>query len=57
MLQDEILSILLSINYKSLVLTHLSSRYEGNSEILLEEAKKIFPNSILAEDLMRIELK
>ncbi|MFX1375683.1 MAG: ribonuclease Z [Promethearchaeota archaeon] len=42
---------------KQLILTHISSRYQENASKLLEEAKKIFPNTILAEDLLKIELK
>jgi len=40
---------------KNLVLTHVSARYK-NAKIFLEQAKKIFPNVRVAEDLMRIEL-
>lgn len=40
---------------KLLVLTHISSRYRDAS-ILLEQARKIFPNTMLAEDLMRLEV-
>ncbi|MFW9988951.1 MAG: ribonuclease Z [Candidatus Odinarchaeota archaeon] len=42
---------------KQLILTHISARYQSDALILLEEAKKIFPNTILAEDLLKIELK
>jgi ribonuclease Z len=42
-------------NAKKLVLSHISARYPDAS-LLLEQAKKIFPNSILAEDYMEIEL-
>ncbi len=45
---------------KMLVLTHISRRYtsEKNSpRKLLEEAKKIFPNTVLAEDFLRVTLK
>ncbi len=45
------------MNAKQLVLTHISSRYQEDAIKLLEDAKKIFPNSILANDLLRIELK
>ncbi|MFX0071684.1 MAG: ribonuclease Z [Candidatus Hermodarchaeota archaeon] len=45
------------MNAKQLILTHISSRYQEDANILLEEAKKIFPNTILAEDLLRITLK
>ncbi len=42
-------------NAKQLVLTHISARYP-NAGLLLEQAKKAFPNSVLAEDLMELEL-
>ncbi len=42
-------------NAKQLVLSHISARYP-NAGLLLEQAKKIFPNSVLAEDFMEIEL-
>ncbi|MEM2956237.1 MAG: ribonuclease Z [Candidatus Pacearchaeota archaeon] len=41
---------------KELWLTHLSQRYEKNPEILLKEAKKVFKNTKLAEDLMKIKI-
>ena len=40
---------------KKLILTHLSSRYKS-AQLLLEQARKIFPNSIVAEDFMELEL-
>lgn len=39
---------------KKLILTHISQRYENKENILLNEAKKIFKNTILAEDLMKV---
>ncbi len=45
------------MNAKQLILTHISSRYQENAQKLLEEAKEIFPNTILAKDLLKIELK
>jgi len=45
------------MNAKQLILTHVSSRYAEDDAKLLEEAKAIFPNVILAKDLMRINLK
>ena len=33
-----------------LVLTHLSQRYENNPKHILDEAKKVFKNTVLAED-------
>ena len=41
---------------KQLILTHISSRYQEDALKLLEEAKEIFPNSILAKDLLKITL-
>ncbi len=40
---------------KKLVLTHISARYP-NAEILLEQAKRIFQNTIIAKDFMELEL-
>jgi len=40
---------------KQLVLTHISARYH-DSALLLEQAKKIFANTLVAEDFMEIEL-
>jgi len=40
---------------KQLILTHVSARYEDTS-ILLEQAKKIFKNTQVAEDFMKIEI-
>jgi len=36
---------------KKLILIHLSQRYEKNPEFILKEAKKIFKNSFLVDDL------
>jgi ribonuclease Z len=40
---------------KMLVLTHLSARY-ADADLVLEQAKKVFPNTIVAEDFMVLEL-
>jgi len=40
---------------KRLVLSHISARYP-DATLLLEQAKKVFANSVLAEDFMEIEL-
>lgn len=45
------------MNAKQLILTHISSRYQEDAEKLLQDAQDIFPNTLLAKDLMRIELK
>ncbi len=42
-------------NVKTLVLTHISPRY-SEEEIILKEAKKIFSNTIVAKDGLRINL-
>ncbi len=42
-------------NAKKLVLSHISARYPDAS-LLLEQAKKVFLNSILAEDYLELEL-
>ncbi|NJD54518.1 MAG: ribonuclease Z [Candidatus Methanoperedens sp.] len=42
---------------KQLVLTHISSRYSEKRDVLLHEAKKVFRNSIIAEELMEIEVQ
>jgi ribonuclease Z len=41
---------------KKLILTHLSQRYENNEKVILNEAKKTFKNTIIAEDLMKVEV-
>ncbi|MDH7477478.1 MAG: ribonuclease Z [Candidatus Bathyarchaeota archaeon] len=40
---------------KQLILTHVSARY-GDASILLEQARKIFKNTKVAEDFMKIEI-
>ncbi|RLI28549.1 MAG: ribonuclease Z [Candidatus Hecatellales archaeon] len=42
-------------NVKSLILTHISTRYQDAS-ILLEQARKVFPRVKVAEDFMKVEL-
>jgi len=39
---------------KKLILTHLSQRYQKDIKDILGEAKKVFKNSVVAEDLMEI---
>lgn len=41
---------------KKLILTHINQRYEFKEKILLKEAKKIFPNTTIAKDFMRVEV-
>ncbi len=42
---------------RMLVLTHISARYSGVEKLLLDEARKVFENTELAFDGMRITLK
>ncbi|NLF88635.1 ribonuclease Z [Candidatus Bathyarchaeota archaeon] len=44
-----------SANAKQLALSHISARYPDATP-LLEQAKKVFPNTVLAEDFLEIEL-
>ena len=41
---------------KKLILIHLSQRYEYKEKLVLAEAKKIFKEVIVGEDLMKIEI-
>ena len=41
---------------KMLILTHISRRYQNPKE-LEDQAKEIFPNTVVAEDFMRVEIK
>lgn len=45
------------MNAKKLILTHISSRYQEDALKLLNEARQIFPNTILAQDLLKIKLR
>lgn len=45
----------MAANAKLLILSHISARYP-DATLLLEQAKKIFPNTILAEDFLDLEL-
>lgn len=45
-----------SANVGKLLLTHISSRYP-DADILLEQARNIFENTVVAEDLMSVEVQ
>jgi ribonuclease Z len=47
----------LKMNAKKLILTHISARYQDEAQKLLKEAKSIFPNTFLAQDLMSLKIK
>jgi ribonuclease Z len=46
----------LKAKVKKLILIHLSQRYEANPKPLLQEARKVFRNTFIAEDLEKIEV-
>ncbi|HDJ66212.1 MAG TPA: ribonuclease Z [Nitrososphaeria archaeon] len=48
--------VALKAGVKRLYLFHISPRYEGSEDALLLEARKIFPESYLAEDLLKYEV-
>lgn len=48
-------TIALKANVKQLVIGHYSARYK-EVESLLAEAKQVFPNTILGQDGMKIEV-
>ncbi len=52
----EAAEIALKARVKKLVLTHISARYSKDSSPLLEEAREIFPNTVVAEDFLEIEV-
>lgn len=39
-----------------LILTHISQRYDNKEKFILQEARKIFKNTDIAEDLMKVEV-
>jgi len=45
-------------NAKKLVLTHISSRYQSPEQLgaLVEEAKSVFPSTVIASDFMQIDI-
>lgn len=53
---EQAASIAKKAKAKSLYLTHLSQRYEHNPQLIEKEAKKVFKNTKLANDLDIIEI-
>jgi len=41
---------------KQLALTHLSARYSLNASELLQQAREVFPETVVARDGMEIEV-
>lgn len=54
---SEVAHLAKKANVRQLILTHFSSRYSENTEPLLLDAKGIFENVRLAEELMEIEIQ
>jgi len=53
---EQVGKIAKSAKVKKLILTHVSQRYSKDFNVILREAKKIFKNTILAKDLMGVEI-
>jgi ribonuclease Z len=45
-----------SAKVKKLILTHISQRYENNLKDLLDDAKTVFKNTVIAEDFNEFEI-
>jgi ribonuclease Z len=52
----EAAQVALAARAKRLILTHVSARYSANSKALLEEARSVFPATLVAKDGMEIEV-
>jgi ribonuclease Z len=52
----EAAQVALAARARQLVLTHVSARYSATPEVLLKEAKPIFPNTIVARDGLVIDV-
>jgi ribonuclease Z len=48
--------VALAARARRLVLTHLSARYSKDSEALLNEARAVFPETVVATDGMEIDV-
>jgi ribonuclease Z len=52
----EAAQVALAARAKRLILTHVSARYSANPKALLDEARSVFPETIVAKDGMEIEV-
>jgi ribonuclease Z len=50
-------SVAAEAGVRQLVLSHFSSRYQKEMQVLLDEAKTVFAETMLAEDFMRVPIK
>lgn len=53
---EQVATIAKKAHVKKLLLTHISQRYSKDNSIVLKEAKRIFKNSELAKDFMKIKI-
>jgi len=53
---EEAATLAKKANVSKLILTHFSSRYSDDTRPILDEAKEIFENAIIAEELMDLEI-
>ncbi len=53
---EQIADVAKKSKVKKLFLMHISQRYDRREKIILDEAKKIFKNSELAKDFMKLEI-
>ncbi|HWP37629.1 MAG TPA: ribonuclease Z [Gemmatimonadales bacterium] len=52
----EAAQVALAARVKQLALNHLSARYSADSQVLLDEARAVFPQTVVAKDGMTIEV-
>jgi ribonuclease Z len=52
----EAAQVALAARAKKLVLTHLSARYSAAPDILLKEAREVFPETVIARDGLVVDV-
>ena len=53
----EAAGVALASKARRLALTHLSPRYRGKEDHFLKQARQVFPETVVAEDLLEIEIR